>query len=67
MSSLALTTADAPLTGGVTRRRGRLTPWQAWGLILLAPYFLVFLLFVLYPVGYGFWLARHPDAARDVT
>ena len=24
------------------------------------PYLLVFLVFVLYPVGYGLWLARHP-------
>jgi multiple sugar transport system permease protein len=38
----------------------RLTPWQAWGLVLLAPYLLVFLVFVLYPVVYGLWLARHP-------
>ena len=37
-----------------------LTPWQAWGLILIAPYVLVFLLFVVYPIGYGFWTARHP-------
>ena len=37
-----------------------LAPWQAWGLILLAPYVLIFLLFVLYPVTYGFWLARQP-------
>jgi multiple sugar transport system permease protein len=39
---------------------GGLTAWQVWGLILLTPYVLIFLLFVLYPVGYGFWLARHP-------
>ncbi|MEP6739342.1 MAG: sugar ABC transporter permease [Caldimonas sp.] len=38
----------------------RLTPWQAWGLILVAPYVLIFAVFVLYPVGYGLWLARHP-------
>ena len=38
----------------------RLTPWQAWGLVLIAPYVIVFLVFVLYPVGYGLWLARHP-------
>ncbi|HMO28186.1 sugar ABC transporter permease [Enterovirga sp.] len=37
-----------------------LSSWQAWGLILVAPYLLVFLLFVVYPVGYGLWLARHP-------
>jgi multiple sugar transport system permease protein len=40
--------------------RRRLTPWQAWGLVLIAPYVLVFAVFVLYPVGYGLWLARHP-------
>ncbi len=34
--------------------------WQVWGAILIAPYVLVFLLFVLYPVAYGFWLARAP-------
>lgn len=37
-----------------------LNSWQAWGLILVAPYLLVFLLFVVYPVGYGLWLARNP-------
>ena len=38
-------------------------PWTAmetWGLLLLIPYVLVFLAFVLYPVLYGFWLARSP-------
>ncbi|HEX2525676.1 MAG TPA: sugar ABC transporter permease [Geminicoccus sp.] len=40
-------------------------PWSAvetWGLILLLPYVFVFLAFVLYPVLYGFWLARHPSS-----
>jgi multiple sugar transport system permease protein len=27
---------------------------------MIAPYLLVFLVFVLYPVSYGLWLARHP-------
>jgi multiple sugar transport system permease protein len=31
-----------------------LTPWEAWGLILIIPYIVIFLLFVIYPVGYGF-------------
>jgi multiple sugar transport system permease protein len=34
--------------------------WQFWGRMLVLPYVLVFLIFVLYPVGYGMWLARHP-------
>src|SRR3954466_13207255 len=38
----------------------RLTTPQIWGIALLAPYALVFLAFVVYPVGYGLWLARHP-------
>ena len=53
-----------PLGGSadVFVRRG--TPvrdrWQFWGRMLVLPYVLVFLVFVLYPVGYGLWLARHP-------
>jgi multiple sugar transport system permease protein len=39
-----------------------LSPWQTWGLILIAPYVLIFLVFVLYPVGYGLWIARHPHS-----
>lgn len=37
-----------------------LSSWQFWGVVLVIPYLLVFLIFVLYPVGYGLWLARHP-------
>jgi multiple sugar transport system permease protein len=40
-------------------------PWSAaetWGALMLLPYVLVFLAFVLYPVLYGFWLARHPSS-----
>jgi multiple sugar transport system permease protein len=57
MSSIALP-QSAPLPPA---RRGMST-WQAWGLILLAPYVLVFLAFVLYPVSYGLWLARDPQS-----
>ena len=38
-----------------------LSPWQKWGMILSAPYVLIFIVFVVYPVGYGLWLARHPE------
>ncbi len=48
----------APREVGAPRRR--MSPWQAWGLIMIAPYVLIFIAFVLYPVGYGLWLARHP-------
>jgi multiple sugar transport system permease protein len=35
---------------------------QFWGVVLVAPYVLMFLLFVLYPVCYGFWIARRPES-----
>jgi multiple sugar transport system permease protein len=34
--------------------------WQNWGRLFVVPYLLFFLVFVLYPVCYGLWLARHP-------
>ena len=46
--------------------RKRLSPWQAWGVILIAPYVLVFLVFVVYPVSYGLWLARHPQSYQTL-
>ncbi len=35
-------------------------PEVAWALAFLAPYLVVFAAFVVYPVGYGLWLARDP-------
>jgi multiple sugar transport system permease protein len=60
MSTLALPEVQPVVPTGPAKRR--LSTWQLWGLILLAPYLLVFLVFVLYPVGYGLWLARHPES-----
>jgi len=59
MATIALPHAEPAPAGPVKKR---LSPWQAWGLIMLLPYALIFLVFVLYPVGYGLWLARHPDS-----
>jgi multiple sugar transport system permease protein len=39
----------------------RLSTPQVWGIVMIVPYLLVFLAFVVYPVGYGFWLARQPS------
>jgi multiple sugar transport system permease protein len=36
--------------------------WEFWGRLMLIPYLLIFFIFVLYPVCYGLWLARHPDS-----
>jgi multiple sugar transport system permease protein len=38
-----------------------LSSWQFWGRAFVVPYLLVFVVFVLYPVGYGLWLARSPS------
>ena len=49
----------APRATEAVPKKG-LSPTQAWGLMLVAPYVLIFLVFVLYPVLYGLWTARHP-------
>jgi multiple sugar transport system permease protein len=56
MSTLAIPRVHVPAV-----RKG-LSTWQVWGLILIAPYVLVFLVFVVFPVGYGLWLARSPQS-----
>lgn len=56
---MTATTASAPTLPAAGRPRDR---WQFWGRMLVLPYVLVFLVFVLYPVGYGLWLARHPSS-----
>jgi len=54
--STAAVPVAAPATRPTTSR------WQFWGRALVLPYLLVFVVFVLYPVGYGLWLARHPSS-----
>ena len=39
-----------------------LSQWEFWGRIFVLPYLLVFVILVLFPVGYGLWLARHPES-----
>jgi len=58
LATLALEGAGPAHPAGPAGKR--LSRWQAWGLILIMPYVLVFAVFVLFPVGYGLWLARHP-------
>src|SRR3979490_2707479 len=54
--AITLSASDIPQSSP----SGRLSTPQVWGIVLLAPYALVFLAFVIYPVCYGLWLARHP-------
>ena len=39
-----------------------MSSWEFWGRVLLIPYILIFFVFVLYPVGYGLWLASNPSS-----
>ena len=57
MNSAATTTV-----AGGTAPLQRKDRWQFWGRLMVVPYLLIFLVFVLYPVGYGLWLARHPQS-----
>ena len=57
MSTIALPEAKPVQPAGP---KARMSPWQAWGMIMIAPYVLVLLVFVIYPVAYGLWIARHP-------
>jgi multiple sugar transport system permease protein len=60
MTSLALPGGEPAAPRSAARRR--MSPWQFWGMVLIAPYVVVFLVFVLYPVLYGLWIARHPES-----
>ncbi len=59
MDTLVETTNPAALIAAPHARR-RWSSAQLWGMALLTPYMLIFLFFVIYPVGYALWLARSP-------
>ncbi|MBT2326166.1 sugar ABC transporter permease [Variovorax paradoxus] len=52
-AATALPRTEAPASKPLSR-------YEFWGRLFVVPYLLVFVVFVLYPVGYGLWLARHP-------
>ena len=58
MSTVALDQIRPP----VRKTPLALTSWESWGLALVIPYLLIFVVFVIYPVGYGLWLARDPQS-----
>ena len=58
MATITVASSDDTVPRGPLSARFS-TP-QVWGFVLLAPYVLVFIAFVLYPVVCGLWLARHP-------
>jgi multiple sugar transport system permease protein len=60
MSTVAIGTGEQPMSAGTPA--GRMSAVQFWGVLMITPYVLVFLAFVLYPALYGFWLARRPES-----
>jgi multiple sugar transport system permease protein len=56
-----MNTVAATVAAPGPARKG-LSSWEFWGRALVVPYLLIFVAFVLYPVGYGLWLARHPSS-----
>jgi multiple sugar transport system permease protein len=64
MSTVAITaTTEATAT---VPAGGAWPAAQLWGVVLVVPYVLVFVVFVLYPVCYGFWIARRPETYIDL-
>jgi multiple sugar transport system permease protein len=61
-SSNTVTTQTAPLVAATAVARRATTSFEFWGRVLVVPYIVIFVVFVLYPVGYGLWLARHPES-----
>jgi multiple sugar transport system permease protein len=62
-----MSTGSATLTTGAALPPARagsrsLSQYELWGRIFVVPYLLVFVILVLFPVGYGLWLARHPES-----
>ncbi len=57
-----MSTNAAAITLAPPPKRRALSSWEFWGRLLLVPYVIIFVVFVLYPVGYGLWLARHPES-----
>ncbi len=57
--SLAIAVAGASTPRPASRS---VSQWEFWGRLFVVPYLLVFVVLVLYPVGYGLWLARNPES-----
>ena len=62
-----MSTGSAALTAGSALPPARagsrsLSQYELWGRIFVVPYLLVFVILVLFPVGYGLWLARNPES-----
>jgi multiple sugar transport system permease protein len=57
-----MTTQTATLASAAPTARRATSSFEFWGRVLVVPYIVIFVVFVLYPVGYGLWLARNPQS-----
>ena len=57
-----MSNASLAVQGALPPETKKSNAWVFWGRALVVPYLLIFLVFVLYPVGYGLWIARHPES-----
>ncbi len=65
---MTTTTIETTARRDTPRRAGfALSEKQAWGLLFVAPYVAIFIGFVLFPVGFSFWLARSPQLYVDLA
>ncbi len=66
MADTSVVEAARPASGRLDRRRfwhgGLQGSDSLWALAFLVPYFAVFCLFVIYPVGYGLYLGHYPSS-----
>ena len=59
----ALHSSVAAMTAVVVPAASKpLSSWEWWGRVMVLPYLVIFAVFVVFPVGYGLWLARHPES-----
>jgi multiple sugar transport system permease protein len=57
---MAVTTVGLPSRGAERRRPGGFSLEAGWGMALVLPYVVFFLVFVVWPVVYGLWLGSDP-------
>jgi multiple sugar transport system permease protein len=62
---MAVTAASLPLERA--RGRGKLSLEATWGIIMVLPYVVFFLVFVVWPVLYGLWLGSDPASYRTLA
>jgi multiple sugar transport system permease protein len=53
--------STATATAAAPKPAKPLSSWEFWGRLFVLPYLLLFVVFVVYPVCYGLWLARDPQ------